>query len=298
MKLSIIIISYNTKKLLENCLGSIYKDLPKDFEVIVVDNASEDGSVNLVENRFKDVHLILNKKNLGFAKANNQGIKKAKGEYVLLLNSDTETTVKNLQNLISFAESKPKAGIISPQLNNPDKTIQQNGGGLPWLLNVFAWQFFLDEIPILTHLFTPYQREDLELYTKNNKTGWVSGAAMLIRKTCLDDLDGLDEKIFMYAEDVDICIRAQKAGWQTWVTAEAKVMHIGHASGNATKAIIGEYKGVQYLFNKHNPKQAVVISLILYYGAHFRSLIYKLIGNNDKANLYQQAAQVVRHTST
>lgn len=294
MRLSIIIVSYNTKKLVKDCLDSFLKDLPSDYEVILVDNASNDGTLELVETKFPQVKLIKNKTNTGFAQANNQGIAQAKGSYVLFLNSDTFANVDSFKTLAEFFDHHPKAGILSPKLLNPDQSIQQNGGALPTLWNVFAWQFFLDEIPLLTHLFNPYQQDDPEYYLKTRQTGWVSGAAMALRRTMLDDIGLLDKDIFMYAEDTELCLRAHLRQWQVWTVAEGEIIHIGQGSGNKAKAILGEYKGMLYLFAKHYPKQLPVIRTILYYGALVRAQVYRLLGNQEKYAYYQEATSLVR----
>lgn len=297
MKLSIIIVSYNTQKLLKQCLGSIYQDLPQNYEIIMIDNASEDNSVSIVQKKYPRVRIIKNKHNLGFTQANNQGITQAKGEYLLLLNSDTIASISALDQMVQFLDKNPQIGLLAPKLLNPDGTIQQNGGGLPNLINIFAWQFFLDEIPLLTHFFQPYQQESPEYYTHTRQTGWVSGAAMMLRSSLVKKIGGLDENIFMYAEDIDICIRANQAKSQVWIYSPAEITHIGHASGSQEKAIIGEYNGLKYIFQKHYPNQAAVISSILYYGASFRTLIFTIIRHEKKANYYRQAAKLVRQPS-
>jgi len=294
MKLSIIIVSYNTKKLLQDCLGSFYKDLPTDYEVIVVDNASEDGSVSAVKKKFPQVKIIENKKNTGYATANNQGIKKAKGEYYLLLNSDTLSSIKSFKKLVEFLDQNPKIGIVSPKLLNADKSIQQNGGALPNLFNVFAWQFFLDEIPLLTHFFNPYQLEDPEFYLKTRKTGWVSGASIMIRQSVVKKIGLLDEKIFMYAEDIDWCLRARTAGYEVWTLAESQIIHIGQGSGKKISAIVGEYKGIKYLFSKHHPNYNLLVKIILSGGALLRAIVYRIIGDKENYANYSKVFALVR----
>ena len=140
MDLSVIIVNWNTKKLLEDCLASIFKFTKNlDFEVIVVDNSSSDGSQKMVQNKFPKVKLIQNKDNLGFAKANNIGIKLAIGKYILLLNSDTYLIENSLQKLVEFAVKQENLGVLAPQLLNSDETIQQAVGFFPDLPQIFFW---------------------------------------------------------------------------------------------------------------------------------------------------------------
>lgn len=295
IRLSVIILSYNTQDLVVGCLESFYQNLPKDIEVILVDNNSADNTVKVVSKQFPRVKIIANKKNLGFAKGNNQGIKQARGKHVLLLNSDTLVEARVFDDLISFAETKPEAGIISPQLLNRDGTIQQNGGSLPNLTNIFFWQFFLDEIPLLTHLVAPYQQEDPEYYTQTRKTGWVSGAGMMLTRKLLDTVGVLDEKIFMYAEDLDLCYRADQAGLEVWSVATTKITHFGQGSGNKAKAIIGEYTGLNYFFAKHHASRYSMFLSLLIYGAKFRAyFLGKIIGKKDAYETFQKAASAIK----
>lgn len=295
LRLSIIIISYNTKQLLQDCLASFYPELPADFEVIVVDNNSTDGSVEFLKKTYPKVKLVENQQNLGYAKANNQGIKIATGKFVLLLNSDTLISVTALEKLLDFGETHPQAGVISPLLRFRDKSIQQNGGSLPNLLNMFFWQFFLDEIPLLTHLVTPYQQEDPEFYLTNRRMGWVSGACFLIPQTVLNKVGFLDEQIFMYAEDIDYCKRVSEAGYQVWSVKSAEIIHIGQGSGKKSRALLGEYQGLCYYFAKHYHNQYSMIRWILIIGAEFRAIFLGKILKRAKAyDTYKQAAQLVR----
>lgn len=296
--LSIVIISYNTKQLIQECLDSFYKHLPEDYQVILIDNNSTDNTVNMVKKQYSKVEIITNKKNVGYGVANNQGIAQAKGKYILLLNSDTIASIEAFHQLISFMETHENVGICAPKLLYPDGRIQQNGGGLPNVWNIFSWQFFLDEIPILTHLYRPYQLRDIEFYMSTQPTGWLSGAALLLRKTAIEDIGVFDPKIFMYAEDIDLCIRSHQQNWQVWTVAEAEIIHIGQGSGNRAKAVLGEYQGLRFVCNKHKPQLTAICDQILYYGARLRQLAFKLIGNNQRYEHYQKAAYVVRQPLT
>lgn len=293
---SIIIVSYNTREVLTDCLNSFYDDLDESYEVIVVDNASTDGSVEMVQKGFPSIKLISNNQNLGYAKANNQGIKAATGAQVILLNSDTLTSASTFESLVKFALLNPKVAIVSPKLLNADKSIQHNGGALPNLINVLMWQFFLDEIPLLTHLVSPYHQDDPEFYNYTQRTGWVSGACMLLTRQCLEKVGLLDEQIFMYAEDVDYCKRASQAGLQVWTYGQASLIHLGQGSGDKSKALIGEYRGMSYFLTKHHSWLCSIMQGILISGAYTRALVYTLIGSKHVAQAYLQAAQVVRST--
>src|SRR3989338_9627627 len=175
MELSVIIVNWNTKKLLEDCLKSIFKYTKGvSFEIIVVDNGSRDGSPKMVKNKFPQVKLIPNKENLGFTKANNQGIKIAKGKYILLLNSDTYLTENSFRKLLDKARSIGESlGSLLPFLLNKDRSIQQSAGFSPHLLQVFWWMTFIDDLPGGTVL-EPYHVDHESFYKKDQEVGWVT----------------------------------------------------------------------------------------------------------------------------
>ena len=282
MKLSIITVSFNTQKLLKQTLSAVYDSkFPQGkLEVFVVDNNSQDGSVGMVKKQFPKAKLIQNKDNLGFAKANNQAIKKAKGEYILLLNSDTKLYPDSLQKLIDFMDSHPKAGVASGQLLYTNKQIQPHGGYLPHLTNVAAWMLFIDDIPIVRRSFPAYQHTAKSFYKHPRQLGWVQGACMIIRSRLISKIGPLDDNIFMYGEDIDFCQRAQKAGWQVWNVPDANVIHYQFASskGISENALLGEYKGIKYIFKKHKPKwQIPILRILLKLGASLRILVFGTI---------------------
>ncbi|MDA2922814.1 glycosyltransferase family 2 protein [Patescibacteria group bacterium AH-259-L07] len=194
MRLSIIIVNYNTKELLKDCLESIFENNDDaDLEVIVVDNNSTDSTEEFLKrSRAKDLRLkiILNSQNKGFAIANNQGAKLAKGKILLFLNPDTIIKEDIFQRIINIFKHDSKIGIVSPQLILPD------GSDQPWA------------------------------YGK----GWVSGAAMAIRSSFFKRINGFDERFFMYFEDKDLCQRVGRLGYKVMVLPDIKVVHLGGKS--------------------------------------------------------------------
>ena len=299
MILSIITVSYNTKKLLKQTLTAVFASKldKKDYEVFVVDNNSKDGSSDMVKKGFSSVKLIKNNHNLGFAKANNQAIKKTQGQYILLLNSDTKANPHALQHLIDFMAGHPQAGIASAQLWYPDGSIQPSGGFLPRLTNVIAWMLFLDDLPIIKQIFWSYHITRQNFYKKTRRLGWVQGATMMLRKSMLDQVGLLDENIFMYGEDVDLCLRAHKQGWQVWTVAAAKVVHYQFQSskGISKNALLGEYRGLKYVFTKHKPAwEKPLFRLLLRTGALLRMLLFgTILKDKEKYAIYQQAFNLV-----
>lgn len=303
MDLSIIVVSYNTSRLLQDCLKSIYQAIDlgkcdKTCELIVIDNASTDDSVIRTKKNFPDIRLIQNKHNLGFASANNQGILLAKGEYVLLLNSDTKIGYDTLIKLLIKAKSDPQIVAVGGKLLNPDGSIQPSTGYFPNLLRVMAWMCFIDDLPILSSLIHPYHIGDKKIYKKCQSVDWVSGACILVKKEAIKKAGMLDEKIFMYGEEVEWCFRLKERGKKIIYTPEAVILHYkGESSGQKMNAgIIDEYKSILYFYQKHKSTwQLTFVKLALIFGALLRIILFGIIMRNPrKAALYAKAIKLVR----
>lgn len=296
MDLSIIVVNYNTKALLDQCLKSVFKFTKGiRFEVIVVDNNSGDGSIELLKKKFPQVKLILNKSNLGFTKANNQGIKVTKGDYILLLNSDTYLLENSLKKLVEKCQSVENLGVIGPLLLNEDRSTQQSVGFFPHLPQVFWWMSFIDDLPGGTFLKSFHVDHD-SFYKKDQKVDWVTGAALLIPRSVIKKVGFLDEKIFMYGEEVEWCWRIKKANFNIYFSPITQIVHIGRGSSGkiSTSAFIGEYKSVLYFYKKYKSQSALQIArILLKMGALARILIFSLLGRRELTKSYVEAFKVV-----
>lgn len=316
MTLSIIIVSYNTKKLTLQTIASAWKEaqshknLAKKTEIIVVDNDSKDGTVKAVRSQFsqKSIKVIANKHNKGFASANNQAIKIAKGKYIILLNSDTIVQKGSLSKLVETFEKYPldestanlashkevidRLGILAPTLLNPDGTLQPQGGDLPTLYSLFNHMSFLDDIPVIGKFLPSTQHtglrqsEKLRYHTNNTrliKRGWVGGTAMMIRREVIDEIGLLDDAIFMYGEDTEYCMRASYHHWDVAIDPSAKITHFGQASSSSANAIAGEFKSFLYNWSKHKPLwQLPIVKVILKMGIWLRVIAYSTIKPDQK----------------
>jgi GT2 family glycosyltransferase len=293
MDLSIIIVSFNTKELLKKCLSSIFEFTKRiSFEVVVVDNASTDSSIKMVEGEFPQVKLIKNSKNLGFGRGNNQGIKEACGKYIFLFNSDAYLEENVLPKLVQVMDQNPKIGVLAPQILNPNHTIQQSCGFLPDLPQVFFWMTFLDDLPGGQFL-KPYHVDHDSFYKKEHGVGWITGAAMMFRREALEKSGLFDEKIFLYGEEVELCKRIKDAGFKIILSPVAKIIHLGRGSIEKKNidAIVGEYKGLLYYYQKHKEKwQKQILLLVLKLGAVLRFIIFGLVlGRKELREAYFQA---------
>jgi GT2 family glycosyltransferase len=267
-KLSIIIVSFNTEKLLEETIKSIYSS-EKDnsfFEIIVVDNNSSDKSIKMVKEKFGQVKLIINSKNLGFGAANNLGAKNAKGEYLLFLNSDTIVQSEALTKMVDFFKKNKRVGILGPKLVLNSGKIQPYCIGYKSSLGQSFKNRFakcLAKLKINKKFLTRLSLEYWD-WLEPRSVDWVTGAALMIRKNLFDKVHGFDEKIFMYFEDQDLCLKANQLNQETWVLPNAEIIHLGGKSiklDNERKKYY--YQSQDYFFKKHFGKFSYLLMKII-----------------------------------
>ncbi len=256
---TIVIVNWNTRELLYNCLKTILDTTSTTYQIWVVDNASTDGSAEMVNSSFPQVNLIANPKNDGFAAANNLAIRQAQPtEYVLLLNPDTEVKPGSLDALVAFLQQNPTVGATGVQLLNPDGTNQRS---YDYFYNFFAsfWRNLL--VKKLFHL-TPGtveqpDRDALEV-------DWIIGACLMLRNEALREVGLLDESFFMYGEEVDLQQRLRKRGWKIMLLPKVSIVHYGGQSSKqaSLKMMIQEYRSRYLLIRKHNSFFTLVMYLI------------------------------------
>lgn len=301
MDLSIIIVSFNTKNLLLDCIQSIQKYTKGvSYEIVVVDNASIDGSVEAVDET-SGVKVIRNKKNEGFARANNQGTERALGRYILFLNSDTKLQEDSLTRMVSFMDKNNQAGVVSCKLLNSDGSTQASGGNFPTLLRIFLWATFLDDIPFVSRSLGAYHlHAGASFMAKSDdwehQQDWVSGAVFLVRAEIVKSIGGFNEDFFMYGEDVEYCFRIKKAGWGIWYIPQTSILHIGSASSGGRaiqfsgkslgkeKGILGEFEGLKKFYKEHySPWQYLMLMLLLKKAAFLRMIVFGILGRQPQA---------------
>jgi N-acetylglucosaminyl-diphospho-decaprenol L-rhamnosyltransferase len=247
---SVIIVSWNTRALTTGCLASLPAGAgTATWDAWVVDNASSDDSLAVIRRDFPHIHLIANTDNVGFAAANNQGIRACAGRYLLLLNSDTVVAPGSLATLVAFADAHPRAGVVGPRLVNPDGSFQTGPTPFPSL-----WTEFLSVTGIgrrLTYRGYPSRRPSAS--TAAQSTDYVVGACMLARHEAVEQVGGLDESYFMYSEEPDWCWRMRQAGWETWYTPDAVVTHFGGQSTSQVREamLVALYRSKVRFFRQH-----------------------------------------------
>ena len=258
--LSIIIVNWNTKEYLLRCLKSVFgSENSPSWEVLVVDNGSQDGSGKEVKQFFPKIHLIANEQNLGFAKATNQGLTHASGRHLLLLNPDTEVKQGAIDRLVHFTENHPDAGIAGGQLLNPDGSKQNSIANFPSLATELLNKTLLRR-------FFPEKFPGKErVYLKPIEVDSVIGACMVVRREAMEKIGVLDEDYFLFFEETDWCYRMKRAGWKVFHVPRAEVVHFqGRGAEPKKREAKVEYYHSRYHFFKKN--RGELQSLLLFIG--------------------------------
>lgn len=287
MDLSIIIPSFNTKHLTTRCLRSIIETLKKSsltYEIIVVDNASKDGSVEMLNTQFPQVIKILNKENLGYGTANNMGLHIAKGKYALMLNSDIDALIGSLERLYAFAVAHPKS-FVGGKLYNEDGSLQPSCGPMFTLWYVFLMLFFQGDKLSITR-YSPKRAKRVD---------WVSGACLLGTRDSFYDVGLFDQGIFMYMDEIEFLYRAGKKGYNVFFTPHAKFIHTGAASSaNSRSPVKNIFRGLMYFYRKHRtPSEVSVLKFMLTAKARISIGIGKIFGKQDLVQIYEEGLALV-----
>ncbi len=295
LDLSIIIVNWNTRQMLNDSLESIIKTVDNiDYEIIVVDNGSTDGSQAMLQEKYSQVRLIANRENVGFAGANNQAMEIGQGRYFLLWNSDAFATPGSIQALFHLAETEPKAGLVGAQLRNTDGSFQASCTPFPNL-----WQEFLILSGLGRALYGPYYPSRGPQEEKGGQLAdYVEGACMLVRREAYAEVGGLDEGYFMYAEEVDWCYAMKEKGWQVWYQPQAKVIHVGGGSSVSTAREANLYRGRVRFFQKHyGPRAANGLKWLIYLLTAIKSVVHSLL-RRISGGRYGRPVVSLRHLVT
>ena len=267
---AIIIVSYQSHEDIIRCLDSLGEARTR-AQVIVVDNASRDGTADAVRRAFPEVSVLSMPKNMGFAVACNRGMRASTSRYCLFLNPDVRLSLDTLEDLVEVAERHPQAGIVGPRVLNEDgRTVQISYRSFPTIGTLFFHQYSL-----LNRVFpnNPWRRKYLLMgqdFSEPRGVDWVSGCCMLARRDVVRELNGFDEQFFMYSEDVDLCLRAKQAGWQTWYDPRTCVTHrIGGSSGGM-RPLIERHRSVWRYYKKHMTNGVGALDGVVFLGVVVR----------------------------
>jgi len=275
--LSIVIVSYNVKNLLKECLESIYRTTKQiQFEVYIVDNHSSDGTIQMIQRDFPTVKLIRNKENIGFAKANNLAFRKSKGKYLLMLNPDTRILQNSFQKMINAFEKDTRIGVVGCKMLNPDGTLQPSCYDFPTLREIFGMYF------IGSRIFGGLKKFD---YNKMQEVDFVRGAFLTLNRKCLEEVGLLDENIFMFGEETDLCYRIKQSGWKVMYMPDTVIIH---HKGKSTEQIsdnmyLQRIRSLIYYFQKHYGKtRTLFLRVIILLGMGSRLVLRRILEIKNK----------------
>jgi len=300
------LLSLIEEKKKDASLTDIFENIHKDL--------AEIANVRSVIQGDHEMHLLELRNNLGFGRANNVATALSKAPFIFYVNSDAFVKPKTISCLVkSFDHSNftektsvlhrslnviDNVGIAAAQLYNQDKTIQVQGGSLPSLLTITRWITFMDDLPFVNHFLASYQHHEVQMRAmrqkKMVKVGWVGGTAMMISRSCLDEIGGFDPNIFMYGEDVELCWRANRRHWDVVLVDAGQVVHLGSASSDHKHAIIGEINGLLYLWYKHASHFDLwFLRQILRFGIRLRIIVFGILRRYGRQRAYQEALELV-----
>lgn len=271
LRLSVVVVSWNVCKLLRKCLQTLDVEIASvpglTTEVFVIDNASADGSAQMVAAEFPQFKLIANDSNRGFAIANNQAMKISRGEYVLLLNPDTEIISGALGRLMQFLDQNAAAAIVAPQLLNSDGSIQRSCREFPTFQGMLYELLGLSRMFPTHPIFGRYKMLEFD-HDFTRQVDQPEGACLLVRRSVIDQIGMLDEGFFMLFEEVDWCYRIKNAGWEIWFLPEAKVVHHYGQSIKQVKArmILSSHRGLFRYWKKHLSRGQGLLEPFVYVG--------------------------------
>src|SRR3989344_5467683 len=284
-KVTIIIPSYNTENLTISCLDSIYKKTKDvNMEIILVDNASKDRTVDKVKKIYPAVKLITNHFNVGFGAANNQGAKISTGKYLLFLNSDTILKENSVKIVSDWLNQHPRVQAATCKLTNPDGSLQYNLGTFPGVFRVLGWMFFIDDLPLINKYFRSFHLQHPRWYQAETRIDWAMGAFLMIKKDAFKKINGFDEKMFMYAEEVELQYRLSKQNFSIYYIPSTAVVHLGRSSSRDTDPSLttsSELTGIAYFANKHlSHAKSIAIRIIVKIGILLRILAFSTFKKN------------------
>jgi GT2 family glycosyltransferase len=263
---SVVIVTWNTRDLLLEALRSLYAETTAvTFEVIVVDNASEDGTSAVVNHLYPDVRLIELATNRGFTGGNNVGFEVARGRHVLLLNSDTIVLQSTVEPLVRFLDEHPRAGTAGARHLNADGSLQRSMDDVPTLLPDALYYTELYRVPAIRRWLSRRSAWWSD-HNVEREAGWVNGACMMVRRDVITEIGGLDERLFIYGEELDWCYRMKQAGWTVHFIPSAEVIHLGGlamdaAADRRTQLLM---KGQVHFHREHSsPRTAAAFNAVL-----------------------------------
>jgi N-acetylglucosaminyl-diphospho-decaprenol L-rhamnosyltransferase len=292
---TVIIVNWNTADLARRCIESVAATTSVPWEIVVVDNASSDDSVTVIRTSFPWVRLVQNSSNLGFARANNQVLRAAGAEFVLLLNPDTVVHNHAIDGMVGFLRERPRAAAVGCMLLNEDGSLQPSCRSFPsplkHLAEVLRLPRLCRHVPILSRQYVLAWKHD-----EVRAVDWVSGAALMMRQEAIRDVGVLDEDYFMYGEELDWCFRARRRGWLIYYMPDARVTHLGGRSTAlaAPAMFIHSYRSTLRFYRKfYSPAAVASLRLVIALRMAARAVKLLLLGPPDARTTHLKACWTV-----
>lgn len=298
LDLSVIILSFNTKDITLRCLSKLKTSigfckgkLGNKIEVIVLDNASEDGSVQAIKTEHPWVKVISSKENTGFAKGNNLAMKQSKKPFILLLNSDVYLEENSLYKALAYFRVNLNCDLLGVRLNYSDGRLQPSAGNLPNPINLIFWIFGIKSMPFVP-AFHPVRKS---YFSKAHQVGWVMGAFFALKRKVFESSGGFDENLFMHMEEVEWCKRIKDLGYKIWYVPQVEVVHLHGASTNfdLSDSFLNELKGVKYFLKKHYPVFYLPLKLIIWKGLLLRIIAFSILKKPIRAEIYKKGLGLI-----
>jgi N-acetylglucosaminyl-diphospho-decaprenol L-rhamnosyltransferase len=291
-EVSVIIGSHNTCGYLEQCLAT----LGDEHELIVVDSASGDGSRELVREHFPHVRLVELDINRGYGAALNDGITRASGEYLVLMNADSWPRPHAVERLVDFARREPRAGVVGPRLVNPDGTLQPSVRGFPTLWRLATEYLFLRWLAPRSRVLNAFYGAGFD-HRRRRDAEFLVGAVLLVRRQVFDEIGGFDASFFMFNEEVDFCYRVRTAGWRVVFCPEAEFVHVGGASTSQVWPQMYREQlrsHLRFLAKHHGMQQAERAQRLLFAAMRVRALVFSIARRPERRALSRDAASWLR----
>lgn len=302
LDLSVVILSYNTKDITGRCLAKAIlakayceKKLGNKVEIIVLDNASSDGSTQAIKKDFPKIKLIVQKENLGFAKGNNLVMSQTKNPYILLLNSDCYLQENSLYKAMAYFRVNLNCEVMGARLNYASGHLQPSSGNLPNPLNLVFWILGLSLMPVLKRIVPPYHPKDKNFFSKAHQVGWVMGAFLMLKRKVYEATGGFDEKFFMHMEEVEWCKRIKEQKFKIWYVPQVEVVHLHGASANfdLSSSFFNELKGVKYYLRKHYGFFYFLLKPVFILGLILRAFAFAVLGKSKRARVYMEGLRAI-----
>ncbi len=300
LDLSVVILSYNTKEITNKCLGLVEiakdyceKKLNNKIEVVVLDNASSDGSQDMIRLDHPWAKLIASSENTGFSKGNNTGVKNTKNPYLLLLNSDVYIKEDSLYKALAYFRVNLNCDVLGCKLTYASGQFQPSAGELPGFINIPLWISGLALLPVLKSI-NPFHPKNKPYFAKAHQVGWVMGAFLMLKRKVFEGVGGFDENIFMYLEEVELCKRMRDKGYKIWYVPTFEAIHLhGASSPDNSNALLNELRGIKYYFKKHFKNWYFIIKIALFKGLIFRIIIFSILRKTARVRIYREGLKVI-----